>query len=216
MARAAIGRRRQDEGASFPMARLPLTLAMLATGLLAAATWSLAGPTEARDGASASPAVAENLAAPHDFDFQVGAWRVHHRVKRNGAWLEFDGECVNRPLMAGWGNVEDHIFNRPTGPTRAMGLRAFDPKTRLWAIWWVDGRDPSGPLDPPVKGRFDHGVGTFYSDSVIDGKTIRTRYTWSRITPTSAHWDQADSSDGGKTWDTNWIMDFTRMGPPPA
>jgi hypothetical protein len=33
---------------------------------------------------------------------------------------------------------------------------------------------------------------------------------WSRITATSAHWEQALSSDGGKTWETNWIMEFQR------
>jgi hypothetical protein len=193
------------------MTGLTPSLGRPAACLLAALALGLAGSANAQDGAKSSPTVTEDPAAPHDFDFQVGAWRVHHRVKRNGAWLEFDGVCVNRPLMAGWGNVEDHIFNRPTGVTRAMGFRAYDPKTRLWAIWWVDGRDPHGPLDPPVKGHFDHGVGTFYSDSVVDGKTIRTRYTWSNITPTSAHWDQADSSDGGKTWETNWTMEFQRI-----
>jgi len=38
----------------------------------------------------------------------------------------------------------------------------------------------------------------------------RTRYMWSKITPTSAQWEQAFSTDEGKTWDTNWIMTFKR------
>jgi len=70
---------------------------------------------------------------------------------------------------------------------------------------------PHGALDPPVKGRFVNGVGLFYSDSVINGKTIRTRFTWSTITPTAARWEQAYSSDAGKTWETNWVMQFTRV-----
>jgi hypothetical protein len=65
-------------------------------------------------------------------------------------------------------------------------------------------------MDPPVKGHFANGVGTFYADSIVDGKTIRTRYLWSHITASSARWEQANSVDGGKTWDTNWIMDFQR------
>ena len=40
---------------------------------------------------------------------------------------------------------------------------------------------------------------------------VRTRYTWSQITDKSARWDQALSYDAGKTWDTNWLMEFKRQ-----
>jgi hypothetical protein len=150
----------------------------------------------------------------HDFDFQVGEWRVHHRVRQPAAaspWLEFEGTSSNRSLMNGAANVEDNTFYKPTGTTHGVALRAYDAKTDEWAIWWVDGRDPQGALDPPVKGRFVDGVGTFYSDGVIAGKPTRTRFTWSNITPTSARWEQAYSSDAGKSWETNWIMEFERV-----
>ena len=29
-------------------------------------------------------------------------------------------------------------------------------------------------------------------------------------TPASAHWEQAFSPDGGKTWEVNWVMEFSR------
>jgi len=92
-----------------------------------------------------------------------------------------------------------------------VALRAYDPATASWAIWWVDSRTPHAALDPPVKGRFDKGVGRFYSDGEINGKPVRTRFTWSQITPASARWEQAFSHDAGKTWDTNWIMEFRRV-----
>jgi hypothetical protein len=149
----------------------------------------------------------------HDFDFEFGAWRVHHRVKRAGSgepWLEFEGVCRGRALIDGRANVEEHTFQRPGGVTYGIALRAYDQATGQWAIWWVDGRAPHGALDPPVKGRFDKGVGTFYSDGTVDGKPTRTRFVWSHITPTSARWEQAYSSDAGRTWETNWIMEFRR------
>jgi hypothetical protein len=34
---------------------------------------------------------------------------------------------------------------------------------------------------------------------------------WSDIAANSCRWRQAFSADGGKTWETNWIMDFTRV-----
>jgi hypothetical protein len=37
------------------------------------------------------------------------------------------------------------------------------------------------------------------------------RFTWSKITATSAHWEQAFSSDGGQTWEVNWTMEFRRV-----
>jgi hypothetical protein len=169
-------------------------------------------------GASIAPAHAQSSSADtassgvRDFDFEFGDWTVHHRIKRasNQQWFEFDGVCTARPLMDGAMNVEDHTFDRPDGVTRGVALRAYDAKTGQWAIWWVDSRNPHGTMDPPMIGRFEKGVGTFYSEGVVNGKTLRTRFLWSQITPTSAHWEQASSADAGKTWDTNWIMDFRR------
>jgi hypothetical protein len=189
----------------------------LAAGFLAVAMNPISSADSSQDPAKPTQDTA-NVAGSHDFDFQVGEWRVHHRVKRpagNDQWLEFDGTCSNRGLMDGSANVEDQLFDKPTGVTHGVALRAYDPKTGQWAIWWIDSRDPLGALDPPAKGRFENGVGTFYSDGTLDGKPIRTRFIWSKITPTSAHWEQAYSSDAGKTWETNWIMEFQRISSRP-
>ena len=59
-----------------------------------------------------------------------------------------------------------------------------------------------------MKGRFEDGVGTFYSDSTLDGKPIKVRFIWSGEATGKPHWEQAYSEDGGKTWAVNWIMDF--------
>ena len=150
----------------------------------------------------------------HGFDFEYGRWRVHHRVKRaDGTWQEFEGTSETRPMLDGQGNVEENVFFRPTGNTHGVALRAFDPTTGLWAIWWIDGRNPHGPLDPPSKGRFEHGVGRFYADFVVNGQAMKTRLIWSQITARSARWEQASSTDGGRSWDTNWVMTFTRVEP---
>ena len=90
----------------------------------------------------------------HDFDFLRGEWRVHHRRMKPGTqqWVEFEGTCSNRQLMDGAANMEEHALDAPAGAYRALALRAYDSTTGQWAIWWLDGRYPSGPLDPPVKG----------------------------------------------------------------
>ena len=177
---------------------------------------SLATPAHATQDSPQKDATPANLAGVHDFDFLRGSWRVHHRKLKDRLvgstdWVEFEGTCTMRPLMDGTSNVDDNVLNLPEGVYRGVGLRAFDPKTGLWAIWWLDSRMPHNPLDPPVKGRFENGVGTFLSDDTLRGKPIKVRYTWSHITPTTAQWEQAFSPDGGKTWELNWHMDFERV-----
>jgi hypothetical protein len=39
---------------------------------------------------------------------------------------------------------------------------------------------------------------------------MRVRFVWSQITATSARWEQAYSPEAGKTWETNWTMEFCR------
>jgi hypothetical protein len=199
-----------------PAGRIPMNhvRAVLTIASLAA----LASLFPLRAPASESPdSPTDDFSGLHDFDFLVGPWRVHHRIKRSpgaGPWGEFDGICSNRGLTAGRANVEEHRFDKPTGVTYGIALRSYDPKTAQWAIWWVDSRVPHGPLEPPVIGRFVNGVGTFYSEFEDQGKPMRVRFVWSGITPTSARWEQAYSADGGASWETNWIMEFRRDAPP--
>ena len=160
------------------------------------------------------------VASEHDFDFLNGTWNVHHHylgiVGQRREWLDYDGDCVHRNLAGDWANMDEYVLGKPPGTYRAMALRAYDPVKDEWSIWWLDQRYPGGPLDPPMKGRFLDKIGLFYSDYIAaDGRTHRTRLLWSQITSNSAHWEQADSGDGGKTWDTNWTMDFKRREVPP-
>ena len=37
------------------------------------------------------------------------------------------------------------------------------------------------------------------------------RYLWTDITPASAHFEQAFSTDHGVTWEPNWISTQTRV-----
>ena len=187
---------------------------MFAAGIAVAALGASAPALASQDSPKAG-AESANLSGLHDFDFLAGNWRVHHsrlkeRLAGSHEWVEFEGTCSMRPLMDGYGNVDDNVMNMPEGAYRGVGLRSYDAKTGQWAIWWLDSRMPHNPLDPPVKGGFKDGVGTFYSDDTLRGKTIRVRYTWSDITKDSARWEQAYSPDAGKTWEVNWKMDFRR------
>jgi hypothetical protein len=44
----------------------------------------------------------------------------------------------------------------------------------------------------------------------FSGRPIRVRYMWSNVATPTPRWEQAFSDDGGTTWETNWVVDFTR------
>src|SRR5262245_27344409 len=148
----------------------------------------------------------------HDFDFWMGSWKVRNRrlrerLKGSKTWDEFEATAVARPLLGGIGN-EDVFRTDFAGGFTGMSFRFFDTAERRWAIYWADSR--RGRLEPPVVGGFDGDVGRFEGTDTFEGRPIRVRFLWSRVTTPSPRWEQAFSEDGGKTWETNWVMDMER------
>jgi hypothetical protein len=149
-----------------------------------------------------------------DFDFWMGSWKVHNRylrerLKGSSEWVEFEATSVARPLLDGLGN-EDEFRTDHDGGFIGMSFRFYDPEKDQWAIYWADTRRP-GLLDAPVFGSFSGDVGIFEGDDTFEGRPIRMRFIWSGITTPTPRWEQAFSEDGGETWETNWIMDFTPL-----
>lgn len=146
------------------------------------------------------------------FAFQSGRWVVHHRkllhrLVGDTTWVEFSGTCSAYELLGGAGNVDDFFIEDPVGAYRAATFRRFDAKAGEWSIYWADARRDG--LDPPMRGTFRDGVGTFYGRDTLADQEIRVRFLWSDIGPDRARWEQAFSSDGS-AWEVNWIMNFTR------
>ena len=149
----------------------------------------------------------------NDFDFLIGTWKVHHRTLKkrlNGSteWEEFDGDTVDRKILNGLGNMDENLIHSKKGPVHAISLRLFNPVSKEWSIHWST--DRMGVLDVPMIGGFKDGRGEFYSQETHDGMHVYSRFIWSKITADSCQWEQALSDDGGKTWETNWIMEFKR------
>lgn len=185
----------------------------VALGTIAAAgAISGSGAFAAPLGTGLAPAAGDG---PHgDWAWLAGSWKVRHRrlksrLTGSTEWQEFDGTCVNWPLMGGAANVDDNAIELPAGDYHGVGVRCYDPERRQWGIWWIDSRHAR--MEPPVWGGFKDGVGTFIGEDTHDGTPVTAMFRWSAITPTSAHWEQAFSTDGGKNWESNWHMDFTRV-----
>lgn len=154
----------------------------------------------------------------HDFDFFFGAWQIANRkrvkplVPDDDEWVEFEGRVEAHPILGGLGNVD--TFTAPDFPGRpgfhGFTLRLFEPSSGLWRIWWTSSA-ADGALDEPVVGRFEDGAGRFECDDILEGIHVRVRYDWKNITADSVTWEQSFSFDGRRTWDTNWVMESTRI-----
>ena len=152
----------------------------------------------------------------HDFDFLFGSWRIANRrltsrLTSSTEWEEFEAEGTCRPVLGGQGNIDDF---RPVGWVGHEGfeggaLRLYDHKREEWRIYWMS--TASGELDAPMVGSFTDRVGTFYADEIHEGKPVCCRFLWHGIREDRATWEQALSPDGGRTWETNWVMSFTRV-----
>lgn len=159
----------------------------------------------------------------HDFDFLFGSWQVANRKLADVAdpecetWSEFATRAVVRPLLASLANLDCYSATEfpGAGDMEGVTLRLFNPATGRWRIWWASTVSP-GDLDTPVEGRFDGRLGEFFCDDVLNGRAVRVRYTWDRGDPSRPRWAQAFSYDGGLTWNTNWVMEFSRDGAGPA
>ena len=112
-------------------------------------------------------------------------------------------------MLNGLGNVDCYSAVRAGDPVEGVTLRLFNPATGEWSISWADTVRP-GTLLPPMVGRFDGGVGEFFGEELLDGTKVLCRFLWTRTRSSTPQWEQAFSDDGGKTWEVNWIMTFTR------
>ena len=48
-------------------------------------------------------------------------------------------------------------------------------------------------------------------EDTFEGRSIVVRYVWSDVTPVTARWEQSFSDDGGRTWETNWTVEHSRL-----
>jgi hypothetical protein len=156
--------------------------------------------------------VASATSSQSDFDFLVGKWKMHNRrlnkrLEGNNDWTEFDSSDENSKILSGTADMDTYYTTEMPGlegkPFEGVTLRLFNPKTRLWSIYWVASN--VGVLDPPVVGSFENNVGHFFTKDTFKGKPIIMMFRWDARDKDRPIWSQAFSADNGKTWEWNWF-----------
>src|ERR1051325_5752357 len=149
-----------------------------------------------------------------DFDFQIGTWKTHlrrlvHPLTGSNTWVEYDGTTVVRKVWNGRANLVELEVDGPAGHIQALSLRLYNPSSHQWSLNFAN--SAGGTMGIPTVGEFKNGRGEFYDQETLSERAILVRFVISDITPTSCHFEQAFSDDGGKTWEVNWIATDTRV-----
>jgi hypothetical protein len=151
---------------------------------------------------------ASATSSEHDFDYLIGNWKLKNRnlksrLTHSTEWITFESRVEMRAILNGIGNIDRYTDSSGGKPYEGVALRLFDPKTRLWSIYWADSE--KGTLDPPVVGSFDNHIGHFFGRDTYRGQPIIMVFRWDVRNPKAPIWSQAFSTDEGKTWEWNAI-----------
>jgi len=157
--------------------------------------------------------VPSQTSSKNDFDFLAGDWAIVNkklktRLNHCTEWDNFDARQDVTIILNGIGNTDKYYAKLNGANFEGRTLRLFNPKTKLWSIYWADSNE--GKLDVPVVGSFENNIGRFYTRDVYRGKKVITMFKWDKTDPAKPVWSQAFSEDNGKTWEWNWYMNFEK------
>ena len=160
------------------------------------------------------PTTAATRDGSHDFDFDLGTWTMHirrlrHPLTDSASWFDMNGTTTVSKVWGGKANIAEVEADGPNGHLELLALRIYNPIAHQWAISFATSN--TGTLSVPCVGEFHDGTGEFIDQEPYGDRTILVRFKIQSLAPGKAHSEQAFSNDGGKTWETNWINDYTRV-----
>jgi hypothetical protein len=158
--------------------------------------------------------ISSSTSSKHDFDFFEGKWnllnkKLKTRLNDCTEWIEFHSTQEMHKILNGIGNIDNFLATFDGEKFEGMSLRLFNPKTKLWSIYWADSNE--GRLDPPVVGSFENDIAYFFTKDVFDGKPIIVVFRWDVTDKDNPIWSQAFSADNGENWEWNWYMYMSKI-----
>jgi hypothetical protein len=156
---------------------------------------------------------ASESSSRHDFDFLVGGWKIKNRRLKEflagcDSWDEFEATQNLHQILDGSGNFDIFSAEIDGKPFEGFTLRLFEPRTRLWTIYWADSNELR--LDSGKVGSFDGDIGEFFAREVYAGKNVIVKFHWDKRNPEAPVYSAAFSADEGHTWEWNWYAYFER------
>jgi hypothetical protein len=143
--------------------------------------------------------------SPNDFDFLVGKWKMHNRhldkrLANCRTWTEFDSSDANTKILNGAADMDIYSTTQFPGMGgklfEGLTLRLFDPKTRLWSLYWIASNTVRSTKT---------AWAIFFGKDTLNDKPILVVFRWDARNKDRPVWGQAFSPDNGKTWEWNFF-----------
>jgi len=149
----------------------------------------------------------------NDFDFLLGQWKVINTRLDTWLcgcreWIEFESRHEERKLSSGLGTVALHQYTMDRVPYERSVIRSYNEKLDYWKIDRLDER--TSLVINPLQGTFWDNKGSFISRGNLGTRDVLVHVEWTKVCETYACWEQALSKNNGKSWETNWVMEFFR------
>src|SRR5271167_1356771 len=116
---------------------MPLPEQIRVYSLLAALAFApyparLLAQTSSNSASTERQATTEQRDGQHDFDFEVGSWKIHlkrllHPLTGSNTWVEFDGTSVTRKVWNGRSQLEEFETDGAGGHIEGLTLRLYNP-----------------------------------------------------------------------------------------
>jgi len=186
----------------------------MAGGILAVSCRS-AGAAASGDVMADADLDPDRPAGARGFDFLFGRWDVRNSVLRqrlagSNEWDEWPASLIVWPVLRGWGNVDRFDATRNGKAFSGTTVRLYRPDVEEWELYWMD--NVGHRLLPQTGGAMRPDGGTFYGQEPFQDREVRLRFIWSRMSDTTARWEQAYAELGSDEWETNWKMEFEKRG----
>lgn len=95
-------------------------------------------------GAETPRPLAEPRDGQHDFDFELGRWKMQLKklmtpLHGSHDWVDFTGTSVTRPAWNGRAQVEELELDSPVvGHIEGMTVRLYSTATHQWSLNWAN------------------------------------------------------------------------------
>jgi uncharacterized protein DUF1579 len=137
-------------------------------------------------------------------DFWVGDW--------DATWPASPGQAAGRGTnhirkVLGGCVIEENFDGGGAQPLKGKSVSMYVPQVKAWRQTWVD--DQGSYL--ALSGGIEDGHMTLGMERPApDGGKVLVRMVFTDVKPDSFDWRWESSKDGGKTWNVQWPIHYTR------